>query len=416
MPRIINTYRQGAGRMADVMRELSGAFAGDTLTPALKRQQLLKAERENVETQNLADLYREPGYNRNQALATATLAGNTDYANAALFDSGFNADIGEVDRARRAAGMAESSTASDRDLMRAQDMYQWENKPVEVLRAGKPGFAPQGDLSRSPQYSPILSNAERQGTITQNFEPTREEQARILGADAGSDRKPFNYIKDGKVYLTTDGRTDVNGDPLPPNGYIGSVEGGAEGVGLTNSVQTDLQSDNVAYQKFNALIDIAKPLTADPSLFGPVGLVRGKAQELFQALNGVEALTQTRTELQSSLGERAQQLVPELYDPRLSEVDALWGILLYQGAAALAGQENRSVSDKDIQFMRQILGNPKGLFSSGASMATKLEAAQKVIDAYSNVNRRVATEGANPPEPAAGGDVVDWRDYFQGAN
>lgn len=442
MPKIINGYRAGAGAFANALARAADVLGGDQVTPAVRREQLYALQRENSETDALAEMFRNPGYDPRKAIASGIAAGKVgDVADAHLFSTATapGTPLDRVDAARRGAKMLETATFDHQNRERAtrvdinnadnasaesqnaariaEQRRQFDNTPEPVLHDGKPAYAPRSGVY-DPAIEPILSNTERQGTVTREFDPTREEQARVLGADPGSPGTPRNYIVNGKSFITFDGRTDAQtGQPLPPGGYIGTPEGSAEDLGLTNSTQTDLQSDNIAYRKFDALVKMARPLTENPELFGIVGNLRSKAQEVVQALGGIQAITGARIDLERSVSpETARTLIPEFYDPRLSEVQSLWGLLLYQGASALAGQENRSVSDKDVQMMRAILGDPQSLFASGPAMAAKLDAAERVIQSYSNVNREVARDGATAPEitiPDAApptpkpGDIVD---------
>jgi hypothetical protein len=90
------------------------------------------------------------------------------------------------------------------------------------------------------------------------------------------------------------------------------------------------------------------------------------------------------------------------YDTGLPAVDTVWGLIVYSGASALAGQENRSVSDKDVVFMRQILGSPKGIDSAEALRA-KLSVARDIIRSRQTIVDRYlgGQGGAQPAAPTA---------------
>lgn len=453
MVKIFNPVR-GQDPLATSLADLGKQMFGDRTANELKSEKLYAAQRGNAETDNLMRRVAQGG--------GAQMLGSDPIAQAMLLGSGYDpADFGRVGlmgaatsygakdprtqnwqvgtgqgydntagafdaklgEARRANDMASSDRRYGVDQSVAEDARQFNQKPMPALNMqGAPVFAPQGDAA-SGGFQPVLSNTERQGTLAgQNFGnmgalPAPEQE--YLGAriDATKSGTPKNYISpDGTVAMTYDGVTNAQtGQPLPAGGYIGNVEGGAGDVGLTNSTQSGLQQSNVALDKFLAVANMAEPLTQDPSLFGPQGFIRSKAQDVMQSLGGINAVAQVRDELPNVVSaetgqllgpDAARALIPEFYDPRLSEVEALWGILLYQGAAALAGQQNRSVSDKDISMMRNILGDPHSLFASNLSMKSKLDTARKLVAAQAGVNQKYLGGGPQAdsaaPPPSAG--------------
>lgn len=289
-----------------------------------------------------------------------------------------------------------------------QKTIRTEMKPALDPVTGQPVFRPANELQT---VQPILSNADRIGTLLgQNFNnlgALDPMQRQVLGANPTADRlgTPRNYIlPGGRTIITYDGVTSaVDGTPLPTGGYLGTVEGSATDAGVTKAVATDLQSDTIANKKFNFLLDKGLALTADPTLFGPEGWARATGQEIGQGIKGLGALFQDPQQADQVLAtakadvQKAglQNLIPELYNPQLQEVETIWGLLVYQGASALAGQENRSVSDKDVQAMRQILGSPQAMFSSAESMKAKLNQAREVVAGYDAISRE-ALDGAAP--------------------
>jgi hypothetical protein len=292
-----------------------------------------------------------------------------------------------------------------------QQQYEFNRTPVPMLGPdGLPMFGMQGSLPAGAQ--PILSNTERQGTLAgQHFGQMGalpEQEQAYLGADprAGTDRAPFNVIVDGKNYLTTDGVTDVHGNPVPPGGYKATAQGTATDVGLSNPVLADEQTKRLNYQRFGGLLDFAENLTTDPTLFGFTGTVRDVGQEVVQLMrNAGQVIGGTPEELLAKARQDSAAsgvtLLPELYDPNLPAVDTIWGLMVYQGASALAGQQNRSVSDKDVQFFRQILGDPKAFFSSAEAMRAKIGVARQVMQGFQSVNNAALGAPGSQPPPAS---------------
>lgn len=287
-------------------------------------------------------------------------------------------------------------------------------KPMAALDAqGRPTFAQTGDATNG-NYLPILSEENRKGTLLgQNFDnlpALNPQQQEVLGARVSGDKAgtPKNYIvPNGGTMLTYDGITDVQGNPLPPGGYIGTVQGSATDTGVTNAVSTALQGNVIANKKFEQLVGMGRALTQDPTLFGPQGKVRSLAQELAAGVQGMSAVVgkdvnaarDTLAQELAGTGVDAVRILPELYDPNLPKVQTVWGLLVYQGASALAGQENRSVSDADVKNMRELLGDPQSLFSSAQMMQSKLDTALEIVRNFDKVSRE-ALGGNAPVTPA----------------
>jgi|GEM_PF-5032760 len=449
MPKIINSYRgAGLGPMGEMLQSLGRSRSqSDPLSDELKRQKIYELQRQNTETEQMMKilgLYGKPGENIPANAAGAAMFGaGIDPSKLAEYDRWRNYQQGGADSAAAVnstlgAGGSYSSTkpAFDTNLAEsarvanqtdATNRYEFDMKPLPALdAAGRSVFGRQGDLNG---LAPILNNTERQGTLAgNNFgrmgELPAQEQA-YLGADIGkSARVPRNYVAGDKRYITYDGTTDAqSGQPLPPGGYIASAQGTANEVGLTNSVRTDLQSKRIAYDQFNALADQADALLTDPTRFGVTGAVRSIGQEIGQLGQNVAQLlgagTVSEAAQKVALALSANGVDPNLlfggYDTGLPEVDTVWGLIVYSGASALAGQENRSVSDKDIIIMREILGDPKAVLSSAPAMKARLDAArriiksrQNVVDSYLGANTRTlpqtptqpqATPGAAPAQP-----------------
>lgn len=332
--------------------------------------------------------------------------------NLASSDRRYGVDVGSRD-SRYGDDLASSDRRYGTDQTRAQQMHEFDNKPMPALGPDGPIFTSQIELSRGG-FKPILSNTEQQGTLAgENFGnmaalPAQEQE--YLSARVGQDKVGtlHTYLApDGETFITVDGRTDhQSGQPLPPQGRLIKNEGSASDVGVTNAVQTDLQSNTIANKKFKFLIGEGLKLTQDPTLFGPQGWTRSLAQEVAAGVAGIgELFAPTSTgglvlnDARETLAQTGMAgMLPELYDPNLPKVVTVWGLLVYQGAAALAGQENRSVSDKDIAEMKGILGSPQSFFSSAQMMESKLNTATRIVDSFDTIARE-ALGGAAPVAP-----------------
>lgn len=437
---------QGQDPLAEKLRALGQQMFGNNTDNALKNEKLYEMQRNNVETDNLmrrvagggaqnlgADPiaqailigsgYKPEDFGKIGLMGSATANGATDprtqnwqVGTGQSYDNTADAVRAKQAEVIRNNDMQSADRRYGVDQNQATDRYKFENEPKAAIGPdGKQVFAPQGGLADGG-FAPIVSESDQKGTLLgqnwNNLPGLNPQQQEVLGAlpgSAGGSRTPKNYIiKDAKgqtqTLLTADGVTDLqSGKPLPPGGYIGTVQGSANEAGVTNSVNTDLQSGVIANKKFTFLVNQAKDLTADPTLFGAQGLARSLGQEVAAGVGGIAKAFGKGTTGDMVLNDAralAQQnglsaLIPELYDPNLPKVDTLWGLLVYQGASALAGQNGRGVSDQDVKNMRQILGDPKSLFSSAAMMQSKLEQAQAIVNGFDSINREAL--GGNAP-------------------
>lgn len=457
---------QGQDPLAETLRNLGKQMFGDNTAAAFNNEKLYDAQRTNVETDALGRrlatgggaqaLASDPttqamtvlsGYDPKRLGDMALLGGATQFGATDPRTQNLQVGTGQsYDNTAAAVNAKQAEVARNNDLASGDRRYsvdqsvgqqqrEFTGKPIAALDGlGKQVFAPQGDLATGG-FAPILPEADQKGTLLgQNWDklpalnPNQQEVLGALPGSAGGSRTPKNYIvKDAmgktQTILTSDGVTDLQtGQPLPPGGYIGNVQGSANEAGVTNAVNTDLQSGVIANKKFTFLVDRAKELTADPALFGAQGLARSLGQEVAAGVSGVAKAFGRGSAGDMVLNDArdlAQQnglasLIPELYDPNLPKVDTIWGLLVYQGASALAGQNGRGVSDQDVKNMRQILGDPKSLFSSAAMMQSKLDQAQQIVNGYDQINREAlgqnapvaANPGATPP-PIAPPPAVD---------
>lgn len=428
MPTIVNPYRTNNTQLATAIRNVGESLFGDQLTPALKREKLRGLQRENVETENLmravntgdafdwasiAPAIVGSGYDPqdfnvlNRGRSAALYGARDPRTQAAQIGAGspFSAtaeafDMGEA-TTRRGQDIASSDRRYNTDRDYDLGMFKFLNEPEAVSVDGENVFLPRGELVTSGA-SPVTKRAEMGPAAVYN-------EYYDLAISQGYDEAA------AKQYAMTQAAKRSSGMKIStgPDGET-TVEMGGIG-GLTNNVRSNVQKQAIAAAEFNNLADIADDYLEDENdanLFGITGTLRQTGQGAAQALNNigmtVGGLTQAREELAATgLGD----MLPELYDPDLDAVDTVWGMIVYKGAAALAGQEGRSVSDKDIQQFRQILGDPKSMFASQASMRAKLDIARRIVSGNQDIRKRAMTgqslESATKPVPTDTGPAVD---------
>lgn len=469
MVRIINAFREERP-VGAMLARLGDAMFGDQATGEINRQQAYALQRSNAETNNLMALAREggletltpagqamligSGYDPNDlgrvgALGAATQFGARDPRttnwSAGLGEYGNTAEAFDLDLAEvaRNNNLQSGDRRYNTDTNVAEDARQFNMTPQEALVNGQPAFVPRSGAFETG-VAPIMTEAEVGGLNLANMFPTltRPQQVESVGATApvetvlqngvptivtrtdaaGMPAVPpapgtsWNYIlPDGTVFITNDtafaAGADAQGNPLPPGGTRGELTGGAEQLGLpTNAVRTDLQSDIIATRKFRSLAGIMQELVEDPAtVWGPQAFLSARIQEVGQAVGSLTAYVRPQD------AAAIQQFLPEMYDPNLPRAQSVYTLMLYAGAAALAGQENRSVTDADINNMRGIIPNPEGIFTSRERMREALVVVNEIITGYEAVTEEAITRGFNgtaatpaptaPPAATTGGPV-----------
>lgn len=470
MVRVINPYatERPIGQMiAQIGQQLFGDQAGAQLArEQAYAASRANAETDNLTRwaatgQNLNNLSPEAaamligsGYDPNDLGRIGSLYASTNLGPRAPETTGWLTGLGEYRNTPEAFDLDLAEVARNNDLQSADRRYnvdqnvaenrrQFDMTPQEALVNGQPAFVPRSGAFDTG-VAPVLSETDVLGTELQRMFPTlTPEQQRtavgaapsfdqvragvaadalgteaglagldpntqtFVGAGAAAPGTSWNYIMpDGQVIITNDrafaAGTDAQGNPLPPGGRRGELTGGAEALGLpTNAVRTDLQTDVVATQKFRSLAGLMQDLVDDPTMvWGPQAWLTNRVQEVAQLVGDV--VSYVRPEDAAVV----QQYLPDIYNPNLPRAQVLYSLLLYSAAAALAGQENRSVSDRDIQVMRGLVPNPEGLFTSRARMAEALATVNDILGGYEAVTQNAlqggfAVGGAAPVAPAA---------------
>jgi len=365
---------------------------------------------------------------RNNNLQSSDRRYNVDQGRAQdLYE--FDLNLGETTRNNN---LRDATARYGIDETVGQNMYEFNNEQVPIIQDGVPGFGLHSELG-GEGVAPVLSETQAIGTQLLNMFPdmTEAQQLQVLDAvpdltEVGGPDGPvfaqtadaagelvgdpvnigttWNYITpDGEVFLTTDEMAaqglDTQGNPLPAGGTRGELTGGAGDLGLTNAVTSGVQNNEIALDRFEVVADRFQELLDDPdSQFGVVGWAHSKAQEAIQGIGGVVELI--RPEDTGVVSE----FFPELYNPNLPALQSLHSLILYMGASALAGQDGRSVSDQDIQRMRETFPTPFGMFSSRNSLQAALTEVRGIVTGYREINQQALGNGVGagaPDAPAA---------------
>lgn len=418
MPVIVNPL-QGADPTAQAFANVGNALFGNTGEAELRKQQIIDAQRKNIETMNLGARIKALG---------AQNAGDDPTVQAEAIESGYDpANLGKLGLMGSAfakgatapqtqnwqvgTGQSYDNTADAVNAKLAETAREFNQKPLPAVNAnGDPAFATQGNTDG---YTPLVSDADEKGALIaknwNNLDTLNPNQQAVVGAARapGAPQTPKNYVApDGTTTITYDGISDARtGQQLPPGGFIANAQGPAKDVGLgTNTVKTNLETALAANTNFitqaNGMVALAK---AHPEAFGPVGTVRGLGQEAMQTgstllnlVGGDGAFQQAQAAAKNAgLG----KMLPEMYDPNIPKARAAYYVLLYNYSSALAGQQGRSVSDQDIKLAEQALGNPDDLFGSSQNFITKVQTAATIAAQNAEHARFLLKNGVTATDP-----------------
>lgn len=406
------------------------AVLADPLTPEIKRQHLRTLERGNVETEALSRDFAAGDINPAMVTGRAIAAG-MDPRNLAGYDyfSTTKRYGPESDQSFTSAmaipganyGNTVRGTREDFANRMAMQQAQEATKlrvagqtPENVLVNGAPVIMPR---EKAYGQRPVLPLAQEQGALAARASAQpgglaaldRPSQQFIGVANAGT---PRNYVKDGVNFITNDGMTDARtGQPLPEGGYLASPQGSAKDVGINQTVQSGLQAADLARQRFKNMLNYTRNIAEkDPTLFGAAGVARNLVQEGVQLAGNVAqmigapdiraAQEKVRNLAIQSAG-ISPAIVSEMFDPNLPAIVSAANLLAFQGAAALASQSGRDLSDRDLVIMRQVFGDPRSLLESRESFLAKLKTAEDIVDSMAAADKQFQGQSAVPQQPPA---------------
>ena len=150
---------------------------------------------------------------------------------------------------------------------------------------------------------------------------------------------------------------------VDPEGGVSFSQGGMGG-GFDKPMTRDLQQRSMAMVDFNDTMNQLEAVANDPTNFGLAGQGKRLGQMAGQQVDQLSALF--GEDLNTEFQQAEQALLPFgiEFDPNISALDRLATIAAYKGAAAVADQSGRELSDKDFRAFRNIIGDPNTFFSS----------------------------------------------------
>jgi hypothetical protein len=449
MVKIINPFFQ-ANPLAEAIKGFGQNMFGDTLTPALKRQQLRDSQREEFGTESLARIFggasdgaidpnavSEMGIlggmkpedaalwnvfltgnktGPRSSLTTNAMAGAGNYKNSAEnldLDRTNAFDMNAADNTQSGLNNAADNTRA-LTLGREGNELDWMKfffEPEEALVDGKPGFATKGALAGSPSYGNLqLGQPVEPGATAPAYAPipTSTEKTpvdQLVGfMEAYKVANPQSTPEQQRAWaLQQIAKSRSKGITVSPDGTV--QVGGDAGYDPTNTMTTGLQQESKSLDNFTSLLGEAKNIAqTDPTIFGAAGTIRKWGQGFVQAANNMsllmggkdlnEALTAAQAGLAAN-GFDASILSPKL-DPALYEIESMANLLAYSAAEALAGQEGRSVSDMDVKYFQSIVGDPQALLMSQGAYISKLNFLERILARRIETNKKYSPPGTVP--------------------
>lgn len=375
------------------------------------------------------------------------------------FESGY---AGQNPQQQKAAGVQVPygetetgfNTAQDNTMRRAEMTADKAAQAAQRAAEYKPvnTYNPdtnQPEVTRTSESfgrRPVLEQGVEKGILTnQNFNNLpglSTGQRQVIGANPpvehvlnwqltspdGATREGISH--DGGL---TDARTH---EPIPANARVWgpTSAGGANVIGApTNTVTTHQQEKHANNRELVGMTQQAEALIdQNPYSVGATGNAQQYAQRaqlsaaqmaafIGKGKTWQDAASNVRNEAAQKYGAAAAQMFPELYNPSMTQLDALYGMMTYKAAQALFGQEGRGLNIEDIRQTRALLGNPGNWTTNPQELKTRLgvirNAAQSnVATAEAVIRQRNALQppvaGApaptGQPAPAAPGAVEEW--------
>ncbi|HEY5798471.1 MAG TPA: hypothetical protein VIU82_26000 [Bosea sp. (in: a-proteobacteria)] len=414
--------------LGKVLGALGTKLFGDTLTPALKREQMQKIADENEMRKAYVDSTGADGINSNPRITSLAAALGTIDPNALGRMRALEAArIGGVDSPVAAAaltGLGQFTSTPEhqrrtlgnnlmlKDREEQTKMALAANLPETILRPDATGAMVPTVVPRSESYgAPAVTSLDQQKALAAGPAMAglslEQRQQLLLGRDPA--RTPRNYVANGQSFVTYDGVTRADGSgPLPPGGTMAEITGSATEAGLRPNVQGALQQTAIDRGRFKSMVDFTRNIAVkDPTLFGLPGQIRRLGQEGLQLANGL-AQTFGASDINSAKsaaigalqGRVNPKLLSELFDPNLPALQSASNLLVYQAASALAGQQGRSVTDKDLVVFRNIAGDPNSMFESQQSYLTRLQTMEDMVEMMAGSDQRISGQqmpgGAQP--------------------
>jgi hypothetical protein len=461
MPKIINTYSPGNSSLGEALSSLGNTMWGpQALQAGLVREKTRGLARENENLPLAAEALARGDVTGATRYGVMGGLGAKDAAGYHLFGTSNRpgSTPEEMSRAGYGAGMAFGSTPSGFERTQQVELEKADNavrkaaetqlaldnrKLVNIVDSANPLGYRSVSVANLPKdgYSQVLPTSDVQGLAGLRVmqDPTGQpESIRKLGNALPADDKMMNWQALGPNGQVMQGRVGPNGtdagtgQPLPPNARFVSPANAGPAMGPLAPDNTDQRNIRGKLTANQELVDITQAIeqriTADPTIVGPLGQGPKLAQNAVALATDItnamgkgktvdESLLNIRQDAIGKYGAGIAAVLPELFKPAINEIEVLHGLMIYKTAAALAGQEGRDLSDRDVMAARKMAGDPTSWFTSSQEQLGKLGMIRNLATAnaaryHSMLTQQNVTAGAAPPPaapapapaPAAGAD------------
>jgi hypothetical protein len=431
-----NPY-SGTSPLGAALKNLSGVLTKKSTEATdlahLEHALVLKQKREN--TAALGDMLRNLGtdqFNRQAAIDAAARAGvsadnlggyeryNSANQYGATDPRTTNAFVGAGGAYGSTAGgfrESEANTNARAAATLAENQRQFNEKPTTIGTPTGPMIVRQNEAYGQPaveDLGKVKGNVARVAVSSPGGLAGADDATKqFIGVEGKGNPTPHNYVFQGQNVITYDGITDAaSGKPLPPGGYLASPTGPAKDVGLTNSVQTDLQKQDIENQRLKGLISYTRNLAkADPNNFGVSGFVKGVAQDV-NAVGGNIAQGLGYRGIQDAAAATRQKaidsgvdpgLLSGVFDPKLPALHSAADLLVFQAASTLANQSGRGVTDRDVKVFKNIVGDPQEWAGNQQKFMSKLDTIEQILEMNQGIVEKNLSRGTPAARPAAPG-------------
>jgi len=282
--------------------------------------------------------------------------------------------------------------------------------PSQIAAGNSSGVRPNAALSD------VKGNALEERLASGAVPQDRVDNA--LGLTATPSGTPKNYSTPAGVNgITLDGLTDaITGQPLPAGAQLVLRSSTTEtpASGLTKGDESKQVLAGLDDANFSSLVGEARRIAEqDPTIFGTTGNVRRAGQAVFEQINNLGLLTGVGGEKPADLTDAYSGAYAEMarngvdmslfdrYDPNLNDITKLSTLLTFSAASVLAGQEGRSVSDKDVKMFRTVAGDPENWFGSQQSFLSGLDMMERILGGRAANRQDIMGGSATQPTPSA---------------
>jgi hypothetical protein len=287
-----------------------------------------------------------------------------------------------MDTALSEAGLLELAAGRSGSSVFNASTYDDRKAPTAINQNGVASLVAAED---SYGQTPVLEKSKVEGMMLGDLagELSGIEQRRVVGA-APLSETILNYVGPNGQ----EGSGPASQIPTGPGyrAYTGQATGTPDQ--LRPTVKAALQSQNIANEQFGNMLGMAEDIARrDPTIFGATGNVRRLAQNVGQQVGNIRQLAPNASlgdvfaDAQVRAAEKGINLInPMQYDPNLSDIVTMSELLVFGAAEALANQQGRSVSDKDVAMFRSIVGDPTGWTSSQEQFLSKTDLIRNVLN------------------------------------